>query len=67
MARTSRNDWIYATDAQKVFLRRLYHEAFEHFFPVVMPSPVSVPERMLKREASAEIDRLLRAKASGWR
>jgi hypothetical protein len=54
---TRRNDWIYATPAQETYLRRLFATA-----SALRVAPYAMPNRrLLKSEASRDIDVLKRA------
>jgi len=55
-----------ATDAQWSYVRRLANEAFAHHFATGIDANHR-PTYYLKTDASADITRLLAAKARGWK
>ena len=59
---------IYATDAQRSYLRRLLNEHFvKHCAVRMYLDPHHLPERMTKQEASRYIGELKTLKANGWK
>ncbi len=58
---------LYATDAQRIFLRRLLNEAKANRYRVGFDTTHTADDiRLLKSEASALIERLKAAKVGGW-
>lgn len=67
MARNQRNEWIYATGPQVVYLRRLANEAFAARYQGPGVVYIREWERLLKSEASKLIGQLKAAKENGWK
>ena len=60
-----KREWLYATDPQVTYIKRLQAEAFAHLWSDGWHC--SDYSRLLKREASKRIGELLAAKAKGWK
>lgn len=57
----------YASDAQKLYVRRLLNEAFAHHYVHGLRLDPNHLDRLLKTEASDAIEKLKTAKQNGWK
>lgn len=65
-----RNEWIYATDKQRMLLQRLSREAFAagwHIGFNTTDLEHNRGERLLKSNATLYIAQFLAAKSAGWK
>lgn len=65
-----RNEGIYATDAQRMYLKRLANEAFSKGWSIgfdMTDLQLNRCDRLLKSDASNYIQKFLAAKQNGWK